>query len=281
MDRSPHATPPSHRPIKERMQIALHESKQAGKAWMEQHPLLSLGALTYTEMVGSAPGWFVRKLTDSPAWREYQGLYMELEKMEDSEGYPSFEKVRVLLDRIRTALGPCTQQGYYPFAGSDLYIARLFSETVFEDIAYGKKTHRHMWFPPEYYSMEKLREIEALLRARGFLAEGNQIWLVPGNAERKRADRTANVRASALVVKGGHATVPFLQKRFGSELLFGALVLIDPHDREETLNAAIVPRRYALAFQDRETRIIAPFAMPYEKIYVYRRRDTLPGETAR
>src|SRR3989344_3297775 len=170
--------------LEERILRSLGQAQKDTFTWMLKHPLRGVPALVMLMTKGTVPDDVSREWRGVPSWSDYIGAYHALEKMEEQDGYPAIKAGAERLDRVKAALPEENRKnGYYIYAGTDFYWARIFDFTVFEDRAYFDEYSPHMWWEPERYQVGSLTGILAKLRDVGALTSANAVRLLHGNSE--------------------------------------------------------------------------------------------------
>jgi len=220
-----------------------------------------------------APGWYI-KIQKGKRWKELIKYYREVEIQEREEGYPNIKKLKRFFDTIRPFM-PENSKGCYFYSGPDIYLSTLFKETYFIDHSFHKLDDPLMWFPPEFYSKQKLQQIETLLKNLEFTSEENKIHCIPRDGSNKRENKQYNNQDHTLILKGDELVLKLLNMLFDKKLDFECICIISPALTfmfESKLINKIEKRGYKLVFSDKTTEICVPFAMPYHHFYIFRKK---------
>ena len=237
------------------------KSQKEAIAWCFKHPLIGIPSMIKLLATGDVSENIVQQWRNLPSCQRYQNSYSKLESLEDQEGYSAMKYYSEQLDEIKELIpDKFLENGYYPFAGTDFYWARIFENTIFEDIGYNQDYVKNMWWSSDKYSQKSLDEIILVLSQQNIIPKNPSIKIITGDSEKDRVDNNYNQENSTLVVKGGHSTIPFLKKRF-SELKFGTAVFVSPADRAEDLQKEMVNRGYKCISVINDDKFYAPYAM--------------------
>lgn len=240
-------------------------------SWCLHNPFRGIPAIISTMLAGTAPKSVVRAWQSLPAWTQYQKSYKELEQLEIKEGFPAMQQYAAELDHLKDFLQKQNRtKGYYPFAGTDFYWARIFDQTVFEDIGYWKTYDQHMWWKPSAYQQPNIEESLHLLAQAGVIENKDNIQLIVGDANRTRNENDFNNKDYTMIVKGGHSVLPFISKRFKKEQLkFGAIIVVSPSDTHTELINGMAERDFSCIYHEKGERFYAPFSMGMQQRYIF------------
>ncbi len=257
--------------LEERILGSHQQAQKDTFRWMLTHPLRGIQALAMLMTKGTIPDDISRAWRGLPSWQDYIGAYRELEGMEEQDGYPAMHAIAERLDRVRAALPEENRKnGYYIYAGTDFYWARLFDFTVFEDRAYFQDYSPNMWWEPEQYGVGSLVGTLAKLREVGVLTPDNTVRLLKGNSDTTTAHNNFNRPEYTLIEKSGHSVVDFLRSRYKGEAVnFGAVIAGSHVGNEEKFIREMADLGYTLVHHEEGERIIAPYTMGIGDVRVF------------
>lgn len=261
--------------LEKEIAISHDKSQEEAVQWCLKHPVRGIAAMIALISSGNVKEEVTREWVQLPSWQNYLNSYDRLEEIEQEEGFPAMKLYAEQLDNIRSLLPQeNTINGYYPFAGTDFYWARIFNKTVFEDIGYEKGYVKNMWWRPEKYSKDSINDIIFTLKKTGVLKEDTIIERITGDADNTREDNDFNKPEWTLVVKGGHGVINFLDKRFKEESInFGAIVVVDPADNDDYLKQGIEKRNYICTSYEPGIKFYSPYAMGMRHQYIFQKME--------
>lgn len=261
--------------LEERILNSYRQAQKDTLLWVLKHPLRGIPALAMKMTKGTIPDDVSREWKSIPSWFDYIGAYRELEGMEELDGYPAMKACTERLDLIRAALPEENRKnGYYIYAGTDFYWARLFDFTVFEDRAYFEEYSPHMWWEPKQYQVGSLVGTLAKLREVGVLTPANAVRLLNGDSGCSTARNGFNRPEYTLIEKSGHSAVDFLRSRYkGEPIRFGAVIAGSPVGNEERFLKEMAELGYTLAHHEEGERIIVPYTVGLGGVRVFLKKD--------
>lgn len=203
-------------------------------------------------------------------WQAYRTLSASLEALEHQESYPAVTQYCRVLDGIAALIPENSKQlAYYPYSGIDLYWARIFNETVFQDIGFDGVAIPNIWWNLESYSLTHLHKIRTQLTELDVIPSQNQLHFFGGDVQESGMFSHLNERDVTLIVKGGHG---FLQEITHLTSQFGCLVLVDTPDDPAQVHNTLTQSNYQR--QTPQVGItgsnwLAPYAMPIGQTHIY------------